>query len=211
MTGRFCRGTTSGRRLFTLQHELPHVELLAGPVGMRGAATLWARPSLRRTVPFAFGLQVDTRLLHLHQPHHKRFRARRIARQRGFWGQQVFEKERRRRRSPPRLASDAVRGRREDPVTLFEATWAKEHGGFEWCDSEGTRVAMEEDLQDSKKLVVCKALKRQMLDVLVATWCMRIWHDSAESLGKRAADEGSEAVSGGLASLREVFFTDDGP
>jgi hypothetical protein len=90
---------------------------------------------------------------------------------------------------------------------LFEAVWNKEYGGFEWCDAEGSRVATEENLEeDAIKLVVCKAMKRKMLDVLVATWCLRVWYESAQTLKKEGPSEGVEG--GELLTMFNGVFKD---
>ncbi|KAI0836362.1 hypothetical protein F5Y06DRAFT_305344 [Hypoxylon sp. FL0890] len=54
-------------------------------------------------------------------------------------------------------------------------------GHYTWYDSNGEQIAYEEGKAGQKKLVITAAMKRNIRDALVATWCLRLWHDTAES------------------------------
>ncbi|KAI0595170.1 hypothetical protein F4775DRAFT_570408 [Biscogniauxia sp. FL1348] len=51
---------------------------------------------------------------------------------------------------------------------------------YEWIDFNGRPVAVEDGADEQYRLVVTAALQQETLDALVALWCLRIWHDSAE-------------------------------
>jgi hypothetical protein len=52
---------------------------------------------------------------------------------------------------------------------------------YTWTDSKGQQVAYEDGKVKPHKLVVTTSMERVMRDALVATWCLRLWHDTAES------------------------------
>lgn len=57
---------------------------------------------------------------------------------------------------------------------------------YTWTDSEGKQVAYEEEgagkgAQRQHKLIVTAPMERAKRDALVALWCLRLWHDTAES------------------------------
>ncbi|KAI0872156.1 hypothetical protein GGS24DRAFT_491715 [Hypoxylon argillaceum] len=71
------------------------------------------------------------------------------------------------------------RGSEDDE--LFEIT--RKDGRYEWWDAEGGRVAIEDNANGLVKMIITTALPRQRADgwclyVLVATWCLRLWHDA---------------------------------
>ncbi|KAL9617646.1 MAG: hypothetical protein Q9160_007563 [Pyrenula sp. 1 TL-2023] len=79
------------------------------------------------------------------------------------------------------------------PQLLFEASpmsRAKRWMGngscsYTWTDSKGNQVAYEEDAgkgsQRQRKLVIATSMEGAKRDALVATWCLGLWHDTAES------------------------------
>ncbi|KAI5918708.1 hypothetical protein F4810DRAFT_690724 [Camillea tinctor] len=65
----------------------------------------------------------------------------------------------------------------EDSV-LFEIK--QKNKKYEWLDFNERMVAVEDGADEQYRLVVTAALQQETLDALVAMWCLRIWHDSAE-------------------------------
>ncbi|KAI1490879.1 hypothetical protein F5X96DRAFT_669233 [Biscogniauxia mediterranea] len=66
----------------------------------------------------------------------------------------------------------------EDGNVLFEIRQKSKK--YEWVDFNGRLVAVEDGEDEQYRLVVTVALEQETLDALVAMWCLRIWHDSAE-------------------------------
>ncbi|KKY36667.1 hypothetical protein UCDDA912_g03339 [Diaporthe ampelina] len=56
--------------------------------------------------------------------------------------------------------------------------------GYEWTDGEGKAVAVEDEGEDTHRLIVTASLPRQTLDALVALWCCRMWQYSADHTDK---------------------------
>ncbi|RYP07959.1 hypothetical protein DL764_002187 [Monosporascus ibericus] len=69
----------------------------------------------------------------------------------------------------------------ETPEPLFDAKLKWMGGHYTWTDSDGRQVAYENKKRDRQRLVVTAAMRRKMRDALIATWCLRLWHDTAES------------------------------
>ncbi|RYO84430.1 hypothetical protein DL762_005657 [Monosporascus cannonballus] len=51
----------------------------------------------------------------------------------------------------------------------------------QWTNSYGSPIAIEDVNNSQHVLVITAALSREQADVLVATWCLRLWYDSAEN------------------------------
>ena len=64
---------------------------------------------------------------------------------------------------------------------LFEAKPKWVGGRYVWADSHGEEVAHEEEKGRQHRLAVTAPMARGIRDALVATWCLRLWHDTAES------------------------------
>ncbi|KAG8166014.1 hypothetical protein KVR01_004566 [Diaporthe batatas] len=62
---------------------------------------------------------------------------------------------------------------------VFEIDHKK--GGYEWTDGEGKAVAIEDEGEDTHRLIVTASLPRKTLDALVAMWCCRMWQYSADN------------------------------
>lgn len=76
------------------------------------------------------------------------------------------------------------------PITRWP--WkGKGKGGYTWFDSEGEQVAVEGDGEGEceRKLAITVSMRRDLRDVLVALWMLRLWFETAES--KRARREGN--------------------
>lgn len=54
-------------------------------------------------------------------------------------------------------------------------------GRWTWFDSDGTQIAVEDRRGSEKALDIAVSMRREMRDALVATWCLKLWHDTAES------------------------------
>ncbi|KAJ5778837.1 hypothetical protein N7457_006557 [Penicillium paradoxum] len=66
---------------------------------------------------------------------------------------------------------------------------------YKWSDSNGIQVAVEEKEDDRYKLSITGTLSQELKDALVATWLLRLWHDTAESKeAKRECELSSVAV-----------------
>jgi hypothetical protein len=52
-------------------------------------------------------------------------------------------------------------------------------GRYQWTDSEGKPVAVEDEGENEHRLLISKPLRRQAMDALVALWCCRLWNYSA--------------------------------
>lgn len=76
------------------------------------------------------------------------------------------------------------------PITRWP--WkGKGKGGYTWFDSEGEQVAVEGDGEGEceRKLAITVSMRRDLRDVLVALWMLRLWFETAES--KQARREGN--------------------
>ncbi|ETS87221.1 hypothetical protein PFICI_01049 [Pestalotiopsis fici W106-1] len=72
-----------------------------------------------------------------------------------------------------------VRETKEDEAqSIFTVEWKKKEEFHTWKDENGNQVALEIASDTEHKLEVTSILKQEMLDVLVAAWCLRIWLDS---------------------------------
>ncbi|KAI0408316.1 hypothetical protein F4802DRAFT_604970 [Xylaria palmicola] len=78
--------------------------------------------------------------------------------------------------SVPRPGFKVMRiGRSGEDEELFEIT--RKDGRYEWWDTEGRRIAIEDNASGQLKMIITTAIPRRQADV--ATWCLRLWHDAA--------------------------------
>lgn len=54
-------------------------------------------------------------------------------------------------------------------------------GRYTWVDPDGSRVAVEERKGSQRTLDITVPMRREVRDAIVATWCLKVWHDTAES------------------------------
>ncbi|KAL7623742.1 hypothetical protein AAE478_005295 [Parahypoxylon ruwenzoriense] len=54
-------------------------------------------------------------------------------------------------------------------------------GRYAWTDANGAELAYEDGEGDQNKLVITAPMKMGIRDALAAMWCLRLWHDTAES------------------------------
>ncbi|XDG05984.1 hypothetical protein ABKA04_005599 [Annulohypoxylon sp. FPYF3050] len=73
----------------------------------------------------------------------------------------------------------------EDPEPLFEVKPKWVGGRYIWTDHSGNQVAYEDKKGDQQKLVITVSMKRRLRDALAATWCLRLWYETAESTRAR--------------------------
>lgn len=67
----------------------------------------------------------------------------------------------------------------KDGKPLFEVRC--KNGRYEWADTEGNAIAVEDGGEEQQRLLVTASLKREVVDALVALWCCRLWRYSAEN------------------------------
>lgn len=63
----------------------------------------------------------------------------------------------------------------------IQPNWKVGRNCYKWSDSNGRQVAVEEKEDDRYKLSVTSSMSQVSRDALVATWLLRLWHDTAES------------------------------
>lgn len=70
-----------------------------------------------------------------------------------------------------------------EQVLLFDIhpNWKVGRNCYTWSDSNGRLVAVEEKEDDTYKLSITRTIPQDWRDSLVATWLLRLWHDTAES------------------------------
>lgn len=86
----------------------------------------------------------------------------------------------------------------KDSGPMFEIKYNKDR--YEWMDRGGKAVAIEDELDNQHRLIITASLPRQVVDVLVAMWCCRMWEYSAEHT--KRVEEGME---GGESALTETW------
>lgn len=155
------------RHLYDLEHQhpLPFVDRYiesrharSSSLGGRQAVGYWCRSRSRQTAGNV-GLQLKTSLLSSRS------------------SAQVV------RVRPDGAESEGRATAREgdEAETFFTAEWRKKGDVCTWSDaSTGDPVAHESySGTEQHRLEVTSVLSREMLDMLVAVWCLRIWLDSA--------------------------------
>ncbi|KAL5003742.1 hypothetical protein BDV10DRAFT_2384 [Aspergillus recurvatus] len=65
--------------------------------------------------------------------------------------------------------------------------------GYRWCDAGGGQVAVEENEDGRYRLSITRGMSQELRDALVATWLLKLWHDTAES--KQAKREFFESMT----------------
>ena len=63
----------------------------------------------------------------------------------------------------------------------IQPNWKVGHNCYKWSDSNGRQLAIEEKADDRYRLSVTSSMSQESRDALVATWLLRLWHDTAES------------------------------
>lgn len=93
----------------------------------------------------------------------------------------------------------------KDATPVFEVHHKKEVG-YEWTDGEGKAVAVEDEGDDTHRLIVTASLPRKTLDALVALWCCRMWQYSADHTDNiySGVEEGKSLPPGAARKLNPV-------
>ncbi|KXG47244.1 uncharacterized protein PGRI_011140 [Penicillium griseofulvum] len=97
--------------------------------------------------------------------------------------------------SPKRTASDSPLFDEGTQRLLFDIQPSRKVGRncYRWSDSDGRQVAVEEKGDDRYGLSITTSMSQELRDALVATWLLRLWHDTAES--KQAKREFFESMA----------------
>ncbi|KAJ5199771.1 hypothetical protein N7491_009432 [Penicillium cf. griseofulvum] len=97
--------------------------------------------------------------------------------------------------SPKRTASDNPLFDEDTQQLLFniQPIWKVGRNCYRWSDSNGRQLAVEEKEDDRYGLSVTTSMSEGLRDALVATWLLRLWHDTAES--KQAKREFFESMA----------------
>lgn len=69
----------------------------------------------------------------------------------------------------------------EDPKVIFDIKPKVLSGRYTWVNSDGSQVAVEEQKGSQRTLDITVPMRREVRDAIVATWCLKVWHDTAES------------------------------
>lgn len=69
----------------------------------------------------------------------------------------------------------------KNPQVIFGIKPKLLTGRYTWSDSHGSQIAVEEQKGGQRTLDITVPMKREARDALVATWCLKVWHDTAES------------------------------
>ncbi|KAI1471698.1 uncharacterized protein F4812DRAFT_455807 [Daldinia caldariorum] len=63
---------------------------------------------------------------------------------------------------------------------LFEIL--KKHDHYEWMHAaDGSRIAVEDEMDNQHRLIVTTPITRKMTDAMVASWTLRIWRDGMKA------------------------------
>lgn len=69
----------------------------------------------------------------------------------------------------------------ENPKAIFNIKPKMLTGRYTRVDSDRSQVAVEEQKGSQPTLDITVPMRREVRDAIVATWCLRVWHDTAES------------------------------
>ncbi|KAI9375083.1 hypothetical protein BJX61DRAFT_531838 [Aspergillus egyptiacus] len=71
----------------------------------------------------------------------------------------------------------------EEQVLLFDIRprLGLNASSYQWSNSSGHQVAVEEKHDDRHKLSITRSMTQQSRDALVTTWLLRLWHQTADS------------------------------
>ncbi|KAI2781030.1 hypothetical protein F4815DRAFT_493062 [Daldinia loculata] len=69
----------------------------------------------------------------------------------------------------------------ENAELLFNVKQKWANGHYIWTNSNNKQVAYEDNKYDQHRLVITASMKTDIRDALVATWCLKLWHDTSES------------------------------
>ncbi|KAI1144809.1 hypothetical protein F4825DRAFT_458177 [Nemania diffusa] len=86
---------------------------------------------------------------------------------------------------------------------LFEVR--RKDGRWEWADKDGSAVAVEDEGDDTHRMIVTASLLRTTLDALVALWCCRLWEYSADHTEE--AQQGMDGIRSKLKMGKDAGVT----
>lgn len=69
----------------------------------------------------------------------------------------------------------------ENPQVIHNINPKMLTGRYTWTDSDGSQVAVKEQKGSQRTLDIAVPMRREVRDAIVATWCLKVWHDTAES------------------------------
>ncbi|CAI7585885.1 unnamed protein product [Penicillium glandicola] len=98
--------------------------------------------------------------------------------------------------SPKKTASDNPlfdEGTQQRLLFDIQPNWKVGRNCYRWSDSDGRQLAVEEKEDVRYKLSITRSISQELRDALVATWLLRLWHDTAES--KQAKREFLESMA----------------
>ncbi|KAI1652308.1 uncharacterized protein F4817DRAFT_322841 [Daldinia loculata] len=82
---------------------------------------------------------------------------------------------------------------------IFDILKKRDH--YEWMHPiDGSRIAVEDEMENQHRLIVTTPITRKMMDAMVASWTLRIWRDGMKSHG-----EPRKALKTEVPSVREVL------
>ncbi|KAI0528482.1 hypothetical protein GGR58DRAFT_495793 [Xylaria digitata] len=90
-----------------------------------------------------------------------------------------------------------------DAQPLFELR--RRDGRWEWADKNGNAVAVEDEGDDTHRMIVTAPLPRTTLDALVALWCCRLWEYSADHTEE--AQQGTDGIRSKLKMGKDAGAT----
>lgn len=159
------------RHIYDLQHvEAPAWVRHAGDVAFSDTPQYWCK-SLSRKTAGDVGLKFKTisKLLGTRSG----FKVLRVKRESGEYGGPTFMK------------ANGGSG-----MEIFHIERRKRDDTYVWKDDAGIEIAIEVVADGKHKLEVVKELRRAMLDVMVAAWCLRTWQESALREQKKRSHDG---------------------
>ncbi|KAI8958198.1 hypothetical protein F5Y11DRAFT_51466 [Daldinia sp. FL1419] len=82
---------------------------------------------------------------------------------------------------------------------IFEIFKKRDH--YEWIHPiDGSRMALEDEMENQHRLIVTAPITRKMMDAMIASWTLRIWRD-----GMKSHRESWKGLNTEVRSVREVL------
>lgn len=80
---------------------------------------------------------------------------------------------------------------------------------YTWVDADGSQVTAEEQNGSQRTLDIMVPMRREVRDALVATWCLKVWHDTAESPRAKKDDKAHLCSFERYATLQPITDLND--
>lgn len=104
--------------------------------------------------------------------------------------------------SPRRSAvDDPLFDENDGDNVLFSAKVKWMGGRCNWTDAGGRGLAFEDGRSHKPRLVITTAMEADMRDALVAVWCLKVWHDNAETSAAKRDGEFALGAPAGSATM----------